>query len=222
MNLIENLKWRYATKKFDADKKVPDEALAFLKEAIQLSASSYGLQLYKVLIIQDMELREKLKAASWGQPQITDCSHLFVFCQYQKIKPEHIERFMALKASLQNLDVDSLKGYAAFIMGKLEEKSAAELQNWMARQTYLALGNLLAACAELRIDAGPMEGFEPEKYNEILGLEEKGLTTFVIAAVGYRSVEDRTQFDKKVRKPLEELFEVVSLGNYPAHQLMEI
>lgn len=208
MEFIKNLEWRYATKKFDTQKKVSPEDLEKIKEAIQLSASSYGLQLYKVLIIEDEETRERLKPASWGQSQITDASHLLVFCNYAKVSNEQIDEFIELKARVQGIAVDNIKGYGEFIKGKLAEQSPLQVDHWTARQTYIALGNLLAACAELKIDACPMEGFEPEKYNEILGLTEKGLSAAVIATIGYRSEEDQTQHAKKVRKPLELLFEV--------------
>lgn len=222
MNFIENQKWRYATKRFDPQKKVSDEALGFIKEAIQLSASSYGLQLYKVLIIQDPKLREKLKIASWGQQQVTDASYLFVFCHYRELQDAHIDQYIALKASMQNIELAKLSGYASFIKGKLAEKSPAEQQSWMARQTYLALGNLLAACAELKIDASPMEGFDPERYSELLGLEEQGLSACVIAGIGYRATDDASKFNVKVRKPIKELFETVGASRKTVLEVAEI
>ena len=208
MQLIENLKWRYATKKFDPSKKVNPEDLEKIKEAIQLSVSSYGLQHYKVLIIEDVVIREKLKPASWGQSQITDASHLIVFCNYTQVKDEHIDDYLQLKADMEGISADALKGYGDFMKGKIGEKTDVEKDNWTARQTYFAVGNLLAACAELKIDACPMEGFEPDKYNEILQLSERGLNAAVIATIGYRSDDDKTQKSKKVRKPFETLFEV--------------
>src|SRR6056297_2599081 len=147
MNLLQDLKWRYATKKFDASKVIQEDDLEKLKEAVQLSVSSYGLQLYKVLIIQNKE--------------------------------------------------------------SLSAKSDEDWQNWSEKQTYLALSNLLTACAALKIDSCPMEGFEQEKFNTILGLDQKGLNAAVIAPVGYRSAEDHTQFRTKVRKPKEILFEEI-------------
>lgn len=210
MELIKNLKWRYATKKFDTTKKVSAVDLAKIKEAIQLSVSSYGLQLYKVLIIENRELREKLKPVSWNQDQVTDASHLFVFCNQNKVNPDEIDAFLRLTSETRNNEYEKLQGYGDFIKMKLDEKSEAEQTNWLERQPYLALSNLLMACAELGIDACPMEGFEPEKYNEILGLEEKGLNAVVIATVGYRDKSDRNQSLPKVRKPLEQLFEEVN------------
>ncbi len=209
MKLIENLKWRYATKKFDSSKKISPENLEKLKEAIQLSVSAYGLQLYKVIIIENTSLREKLKSVSWGQDQITEASHLVVFCNYTNVKDAHVDDFLNMTAKSQDIEVKNLSGYGDFMKGKISEMTKSESFNWTFRQTYLALGNLLNACAELKIDACPMEGFEPEKYNDILGLSRQGLNAAVIATIGYRSNEDHTQNRPKVRKSSNELFEVL-------------
>ncbi len=207
MKLIENLQWRYATKKFDPTRKVSEKDLAKIKKAIQLSASSYGLQLYKILIIEDPELRERLRLASWNQPQVTDASHLIVFCNYSDVLPEHIDQYTRLKTSTLGLEADALDGYGGFIKGKMAEMTVEAKSTWTSKQSYVALANLLAICAELRIDACPMEGFEPEKYSEILQLGEQGLNAAVIATIGYRSPEDSTQHNAKVRKPQDQLFE---------------
>lgn len=209
MELIENLKWRYATKKFDTSKKVSSNDLQKLKEAVQLSVSSYGLQLYKVLIIKNPNIREQLKPVSWNQSQITDASHLFVFCNYTEATTEAIDDFIKQTAETRHQDLERLKGYGDFIKSKLSEKSQAEITSWLKSQTYLALGNLLTACAELNIDACPMEGFEPEAYNKILGLDKQGLNASVIAPIGYRHDEDHTIGQQKVRKSMELLFEIV-------------
>jgi nitroreductase len=208
MELIKNLHWRYATKKFDTTKKVSENDLNKIKEAIQLSVSSYGLQLYKVLIIENPEIRERLKPASWNQSQITDASHLFVFCNYTDATPEAIDDFIKHTAETRNLDLERLNGYGDFIKSKLAEKSQEEKTGWLKSQTYLALGNLLSACAELKIDACPMEGFDPKEYNKILGLDKKGLNASVIAPIGYRHFDDHTIGLPKVRKPMEQLFEI--------------
>lgn len=209
MELIKNLEWRYATKKFDPEKKIGTYELDKLKRAIQLSVSSYGLQFYKVLIIEDMEIRKQLKPVSWDQNQITDASHLFVFCNYNKVKTEDIDAFIRLTAKTRNIDYNDLKGYGDFINTKLREKTITQQTNWLERQPYLALSTLLMACAELKIDACPMEGFESDKYNEILGLKEKGLNACVIATVGYRASGDNLRHTPKVRKPMDQLFEEV-------------
>ncbi|MDC6404658.1 MULTISPECIES: NAD(P)H-dependent oxidoreductase [Maribacter] len=207
MRLLENLKWRYATKKFDPSKNIRDKDLEKLKEAIQLSVSSYGLQLYKVLVIENQKLRTQLKKASWDQSQITDASHLFVFCNYTDRSEKYIDDYIQATAKIQGTSLDKLTVYGDFMKKSLSQKTDSEWISWSEKQTYLALSNLLTACAELKIDACPMEGFEPDKYNDILGLKEKGLNAAVIAPVGFRSEDDHTQFRKKVRKPKELLFQ---------------
>ncbi|WP_348771769.1 NAD(P)H-dependent oxidoreductase [Maribacter sp. MMG018] len=209
MRLLEDLKWRYATKKFDPTKNIGTTDLEKLQEAIQLSVSSYGLQLYKVLVIKDQKLREQLKEASWNQSQITEASHLFVFCNYIERSEKHIDDYIQATATIQGTPLEKLMPYGDFIKNSLSQKSDSEWISWSEKQTYLALSNLLMACAELKIDACPMEGFEPDKYNEILGLKKKGLNAAVIAPVGYRSEEDHTQFRTKVRKPKELIFKMI-------------
>ena len=205
-NFIENQKWRYATKKFDASKKVSASDLETLKEAIQLSTSSYGLQLYKVFIIENPEVRSQLQPASWGQSQIVDASHLLVFTNIVDVKESDIDAYVQNFANTRALTVEDLKGYSDFMKSKIVPLPVEQKAVWTSKQTYLALGNLLNAAAELKIDVTPMEGFEPEKYNEILGLKALGLNASLVAAVGYRHEEDATQHYVKVRKPKQELF----------------
>ena len=207
--LIENLKWRYATKKFEASKKVNEADLELIKNAIQLSASSYGLQLYKVLIIENKELRSKLKSAAFDQPQITDSSHLIVFCNYKKVKSEQVDEFLQLKANAQQIDLNDLKDYGDQMKNKVAGMTDAALTEWTSKQVYIALGNLLAACAELKIDACPIEGFNRQQFNEILDLDKKELNAAVLATIGYRSEKDKYQHLPKVRKPKELLFEMI-------------
>lgn len=209
MNLINKLNWRYATKQFDKTKKIPKEELRQLMEVVRLSPSSYGLQLYKILIIEDDEIREKLRVASWNQSQITDSSALVVFCSYKDVKDEHIDDYIKLKCAVEDTEISSVKGYCDFMKSKVNDMTQIEKDNWTKRQTYIALGFLLTACAELNIDACPMEGFEKEKYDEILGLTEQNLSASVIATIGYRSASDSTQFLPKVRKPIDELIEII-------------
>ncbi|THF52672.1 NAD(P)H-dependent oxidoreductase [Flavobacterium supellecticarium] len=205
-NLIETLKWRYATKKFDATKKISNEDLETLKEAIRLSASSYGLQPYKVLIIENPEVRAKLQPVSWGQSQIVDASHLLVFANMTDFGAEQIDAYLNNIVETRQIPLESIAGYGDFMKSKLTTLPADKLSNWTSKQTYIALGNLLSAAAELKIDATPMEGFEAEKVNEILGLKELGLNASLMATLGYRHEEDATQHYAKVRKSNEELF----------------
>jgi nitroreductase len=206
---IENQNWRYATKKFDATKKVSASDLEILKEAIQLSTSSYGLQLYKVFIVENPEVRAKLKPVSWGQSQIVDASHLFVFANIIDVQENHIDEYVQNIAATRGLSLEDLKGYSDFMKSKIVPLTVDKKSVWTSKQTYLALANLLNAAAELKIDVTPMEGFEPEQYNEILGLNALGLNASLVAAVGYRHEEDATQHYAKVRKSKEELFTTI-------------
>lgn len=206
---IEHQNWRYATKKFNSEKKISESDFEILKDAIQLSSSSYGLQPYKVLIIENEEIRKQLQPASCGQSQIVDASHLLVFANITSIDENYINNYVENMASTRNIPVESVQGYADFMIGKITTLTPEQQAIWTAKQTYLALGNLLNAAAELKIDVSPMEGFEPEVYNEILGLKEKGLHASLVATVGYRHEDDATQHYIKVRKPKSELFETI-------------
>lgn len=209
MNIIEGLKWRYATKKFDSSKKISKENLDYLKEAISLIPSSYGLQPYKVLVIENPAIREKLREAAWGQAQLADASQIFLFCNFTSMEPKKIDEFLNRGAAINNYDPATTKEYGDMMKGQMAGMTSEQLINWTSKQTYIALGSLLAAASEIRIDSCPMEGFDKAKFDEILGLKEKGLTASVLGAVGYRSAEDSHQFLKKVRKPMKDLFEMI-------------
>lgn len=206
MNLVEHLQWRYATKKFDPTLKISNDSLERLKKVIQLSASSYGLQSYKILIISDKEVCQQLKAASWNQSQIVDASHLLVFCSHIEVTSEQIDLFIKQKSTIQNIPIEALDGYGNFMKSKIGALSKEEVKVWTSKQTYIAMSNLLIACAELKIDACPMEGFEPDKYDEILQLTAQNLTAAVAVAIGYRSEDDKAQSAPKVRKSMSDLF----------------
>lgn len=206
MTFIQNQNWRYATKKFDPTKKISSADLALLKEAIRLSSSSYGLQPYKVLIIENPELLEQLKPAAWNQSQITDASQLIVFANVINIGDAEIDAYVRNISQTRGVPCENLEGYGNFMKSKISTLAQDLKNNWTSKQTYLALGNLLNAAAELKIDVTPMEGFDAQVFNEILGLNEKGLNASVIATIGYRHEADATQHLKKVRKSNEELF----------------
>jgi len=203
---LENQNWRYATKKFDSAKKISNEDLKTLKEAIRLSSSSYGLQPYTVFIIENPDLRAKIQPAAWGQSQIVDASHLIVFANRTNVTDEDIDSYLKNVAQTRNLPDTAVKGYGDFMKGGIGAKSVEEKAIWTSKQTYLALANLMNAAAELKIDVTPMEGFVPAQVNEILGFDKLGLNASLLAPIGYRSTEDATQHLKKVRKTNEELF----------------
>jgi len=203
---LESQNWRYATKKYDATKKISDSDLNTLKEAVRLSASSYGLQPYKVVIVENPELREQLKGAAWGQTQITDASHLFIFASDVTLDETSVDKYIANISETRGVPVDALEGFSGMMKNVVGNLSSDAKNTWTAKQTYIALGNLLGAAAELKIDATPMEGFNATQFNEILGFDKLGLSASVIATVGYRHDEDETQHYKKVRKSQEELF----------------
>jgi nitroreductase len=203
---IENQNWRYATKKFDTSKRVSDANLQVLKEAMRLSASSYGLQPYKIIFIENPDLRSKLQPAAWGQSQIVDASHLVIFANITNFGDTEIDAAIQNLTTTRGLPAEALKGYGDFMKSKITSLAVEKRDIWTAKQTYLALGNLLNAAAELQIDVTPMEGFEPAQFNEILGLEAMNLNAALVATIGYRHEEDQTQHYIKVRKSNEELF----------------
>ena len=218
MNIIDSLKWRYATKKFDPNKKVSDTDIATLKEAVRLTPSSYGFQLYKVIIVTDQKMKDKLYKESYYQSQIRDCSHLFVFCSYKTVSSKHIDEFIDLMEQGRQQDderayVDKMKSKAKIMLygtiakadiGRLDKSEAL---HWMQKQCYLAVSQLMVTCADMRIDSCPFEGFSTEAYDKILDLDNSNLTSTVLLPVGYRTEDDRHQFRTKVRKPLDKLFE---------------
>lgn len=205
--IIQQLNWRYATKQYDSTKKVSQQDLEILKEAIRLAPSSYGLQPYKVMIIETEELRAKLREKSWNQSQITDASHVFVFTSRTDTHADHVDDLIDLTAATRGISKDHLEGYGTFMKGAISGLSADEQLHWNAKQSYIALGVLVATAATLNIDVTPMEGFDKSGYTEVLGLD--GYHPAVVAAIGYRSAEDSLQHAAKVRKPAEELFEII-------------
>lgn len=209
MSILIAMRNRYATKKFNAEKNISEEDLETIFEAINLSPTSYGLQLFKVLHVKNSETRKALQPTAWNQSQITDASDLLVFAARTEFNAADIDRYIKRVASVRNIDVEGLKGYGDFMKTKLAEKGGKNFQEWTSRQPYIALGNAMTVAASLGIDSCPMEGFEPEKTGEVLGMEGSGYAPVVILALGYRSQEDTTQHAAKVRKPLEKLIESV-------------
>ncbi len=207
MKLVKNLKWRYATKKYDTTKKVSQHHIDYIKEAVQLTASSYGMQPYKILEITNPELREELRPLAWNQAPITDASHLFIFCNKVTVDEDDIEAMMQLRVEKNPDDKERITNYGKTVKRNLSVKSPEVLFHWSAKQTYMALSTALSACAELQIDSTPMEGFDADPINEKLGLKEEGWNAAVLLAVGYRHEDDVAQHAEKVRKPMGVMFE---------------
>lgn len=208
MEILDALKWRYAVKKFDSSKKIPESELEKLLECLRLSPSSYGLQPWKFLVIANPELKEKLRPHSYNQPQITDCSHLIVLCRINEVDTAAVNRLIDATAKTRGQETAELDGYKKMMIDDLVEGPRAKIaDHWSAHQVHIALGVLLASAASMQIDACPMEGFSPVKYDEVLGLKEKGLSSVVLCALGYRSSDDKYAEAKKVRFPMSDVIE---------------
>lgn len=207
--LIDDLNWRYATKKYDSSKKISQTDFETLKHVLSLVPTSNGLQPYQFLIIENPEIRAQLREKSYNQSQVTDASHLIVMCAFNSIDEAYVDNYMDRSVEVRGLNPTDVEGYRMHLKNSVA-KADSELQlRSNAKQVYIALGQLLQTAAQLRIDASPMEGFSPEGYDEVLGLKAKNLTAVVVCALGYRSVEDDFQHLKKVRKPHSDLFQVI-------------
>lgn len=203
MELIEALQWRYATKKYNR-RKVSDDVLQRIITAISLSASSLGLQPYRVFVIDDAELREELNGHSFN-PQVAEASHLLLFAAHTSISEHAIDAYIELIAQERGLSTADLEIFKHKGLMPLLDKTEAEFFNWGARQAYIALGTGLIAAATEKVDATPMEGFNADKFDELLGLRSKGLRTVVLLTVGYRDeILDPFAKLKKVRWPHEQ------------------
>jgi len=206
MSLQESLAWRYATKKFDASKKIDADKLNNLLQTTKLAPSSYGLQHYEIVVVEDTDVRERLKEAAYGQAQLTDASHVIVFAAETKIDEDYVKRYIDETAATRQMDREKLADFEKTILGAISRQSDEQKLNWSHKQAYLALGVLIGAASELRIDTCPMEGYDGGKFDEILRLKEKGLTTSVIVTIGYRAEDDQYGKLAKVRKKDEDLF----------------
>jgi nitroreductase len=208
--LIEALQWRYATKTFDPSKKIPEKDWQTLLHALRLSPSSYGVQPWKFLSIEDKALRERLKPHAWGQSQITDASHLIVFAYRTDITEADIDAFVNdMREKRPQMSEDSIKRYRDRIVGDLVKGLRhGIIQTWTSRQLYISLGVLLTSAALLRIDACPMEGFVPKEFDEILGLEKEGYSAAALCTLGYRSADDHYAKMPKVRYEADRVIEV--------------
>ncbi|CCH94636.1 Genome sequencing data, contig C304 [Microcystis aeruginosa PCC 9432] len=198
--ILEKLQWRYAVKKFDPSKKISEADWFILEESLRLAPSSYGLQPWKFIVVQDPKIRAALTPVSWNQTQVEDCSHYVVLATLTKIEVAYVEKFVAKIAQVRELDVASLENYKNLMVSDLVNgPRSAIVQWWSQRQSYIAMGMLMETAALLDIDACPLEGIEPAAYDRILQLEGSGYAAVAAVALGYRSLEDKYQLLKKVR-----------------------
>lgn len=204
MDILKSLAWRYATKKFDATHCVDTKDLQILKEAFNLTATSYGLQPIKMLVIKDKNLRKKLVPHSYDQQQVVDASHLLVICIQKDFTTKDVESYFELVQKTRNTPEETLAPFKKNVISVFSNMPKDAIQQASKFQAYLALGNLLNVCAALKIDSCPMEGFLPEKYDAILNLAEKNLQSVLLLPIGKRADDDFMATQKKVRKPLSE------------------
>ena len=204
MRSIQALEWRYATKRFDPDKLLSKEKVDLLVKAFNLTATSYCLQPLKLLVIRDRELQEKLRKASFNQPQLSTASDVLIICTEKIIGKEFIETYFKYVSDIRKTPETILRPFRENLIDNFEEKPTDEIHIWAMHQAYLVLGSLLTVCAVEEIDSCPMEGFIPEQFDQILGLEELNLHAVLCLPVGYRSEDDHFADLKKVRRPLSD------------------
>ncbi|WP_298950679.1 NAD(P)H-dependent oxidoreductase [uncultured Nonlabens sp.] len=208
MNSVESLQWRYATKKFDSSKKISTEQLEILAKAFNLTATSYGLQPCKMVVVTDQKVKEEMVAHSYGQLQVKDASAVLILCT-TVVDQRFIEDYFTLVKQVRNTSADVLNPFKDFLIDSFSKKDKAEIELWAKNQAYLILGNLLTVCAHEQMDSCPMEGFVPEKMDELLDLKSKGLKSVLLLPVGYRSNDDFMAQLKKVRKPQDEMISYI-------------
>jgi nitroreductase len=208
--LLSALNWRYATKAFDPNRKIPAATWNTLQDALVLSASSFGLQPYRFIVVNDPATRGKLMPHAWGQRQVVDASHFIVLAARTAMTEAEIDRFLDRIVEVRGGNKESLAGYRQMMAGSLlGDDAKARIPHWAARQCYIALGNLLTSAALLGVDACPMEGFVPAEFDKILGLPAQGYAAVVCCALGYRSAEDKYATAPKVRFPAGDLIKTV-------------
>ncbi|MGH7952246.1 MAG: NAD(P)H-dependent oxidoreductase [Limisphaerales bacterium] len=208
--LLEALNWRYATKRFDSNKKIPADVWDALERALILTPTSYGLQPYHFIVMTDLEKRAELLAHSWNQKQVVDCSHYVVFTAKTKMAEADVDRFIQRTAEVRNMPAESLAAYRGVMLGDVVHGSRGRIAHeWAARQTYIALGNLMTSAALLGVDACPMEGIVPAEYDRVLNLNESGYAAVVACALGYRADNDKYASVPKIRFEASELIKKI-------------
>jgi nitroreductase len=206
--LLAQLNWRYATKKFDPTRKIPAAIWSALEQSLVLAPSSYGLQPWRFVVVLDPKVRETLQPLSWGQPQVVEASHFIVLACKNVITEDDVQKFVDATTDTRGMPRGALKGYQDMMIGDLVKgPRSAWIKEWAARQTYIAFGELMTSAALLGVDACPMEGIDPPKYDGVLGLPAKGYSSLCACALGYRAADDKYATLKKVRYPANEVIE---------------
>lgn len=201
---LESLYWRYAVKKFNPNRMLPEAKIEKLRGAFNLTATSYGLQPIRMLVVRHRAIQEELVTHSFGQRQVADASHVLVICIEDSIDGEFIESYFNRVRNVRGTSEGVLSPYRRSLLESFREKSREDIRTWATQQAYLALGNLLTVCAVERIDSCPMEGFVPDAYARVLGLSEKGLGPVLVLPVGFRAEDDSFSEFKKVRRPAKD------------------
>ena len=204
MNIIEALNWRYAAKNFDSTRIIPNETIEVIKESFNLTASSYGLQPVKLLLVSNKSILQELVPISSNQQQVSQASHLCIFCVYTNVDEAYIRTYFENIKSIRKTPDAVLNSFRESLISSFATKSPDEIFNWGAKQAYLALGNMLTVCATQEIDACPMEGFDPIAYDEYFKLNEQGLRSVLVMPIGFRAKVDMFADLKKVRKDLRD------------------
>lgn len=210
MESIKALKWRYATKRFDPTQILSEAQVEKLKQAFNLTATSYGLQPLKLVVIHNKDLQEKLREYSFNQPQVSTASHVLILCIEKEVGKQFIENYFDHVRRIRETPEDILKPHRKFLVEDFERKPIDDIRTWATHQAYLVLGTLLTVCAVEGIDSCPMEGFLPENYDELLELDKLNLKSVLVLPVGIRAKEDFFAEFKKVRRPIEET--IIEIG----------
>jgi nitroreductase len=209
-SVLQQLQWRYAVKKFDLSKKIPDDVWNALEQSLVLTPSSFGLQPWKFFVVQNPEMRQTLLAHSWGQAQVVDASHLVVFAIKKDLNAADVDRYLDRMAEVQQTPVENLQKFGSVVKGFMEKPPyPLDINEWSTRQVYIALGQFMTSAAVLGIDTCPMEGFVPNKYDEVLGLPAQGYKAVVVCPAGYRSDEDHSAQRPKVRFKTEDVVKYI-------------
>jgi len=210
--LLENLKWRYAVKKFDSTRKIPEATWKSLEEVLVLSPSSFGLQPWRFFLVKDASVREQLRAVSWNQPQVTDASHLVVLARRTSVTTADVDKYVERIAAVRGVPVASIADYRQMMLGSVSNPAGlpgGNMDTYTRSQVYIALGFLLFAAAQFGVDACPMEGFDPAAYDKILGLPGLGYNATVVGALGYRASDDWLASLPKVRYETKDLIQTI-------------